>query len=694
MRESALELSVSLLKAQSKKTRFRGEEAMWVGLILGVMAMAGLSLSDGDSRLVNIRHLNLRYELPVYKTLDEWLQRAKLLRLQVQIACGLFPQLPKSPLNLRRIVCYEDEDVVVERVALETFPNFYLTGNLYRPKKGKPPFPAVLHPHGHVPQAEGRLYERERIRAMSMAKLGFIVFAYDMVGYGDQFQVVHRAQETPQEHLWAISKGGIQTWNSIRALDFLFSLAEVDKKRIGCCGSSGGGTQTFLLAAVDERLSLAVPTKMVSAHMQGGCICENPPLLRVDTCNPEIVALFAPKPLLLISDDGDWTNETPRYEFPFVQSIYRLLNAEDRCANAHFSEGHDFAQGSREAYYSWAVRWLKNGGKPLSEPVKEPKVQLPEANRFRVWGDDLPKPHNSITWDALVNWLKEQASAAIKAMQPKDRKSLQQFQRLMRPAMQVTLAVSTPSPEQVVVQQIERKEVNGLTAQLLLLGRRAIGDRIPAVLVTISNSASKRIQKEAVLLVSDEGAASKIWNWEGKEAELAKNLSNRFAILAIDAFRTGMASGERKTDGFFATYNRTDDAERIQDILTAISYLQRQFKQVHIIGNGMAGLWVLLAASVVSVEGKVVVDAAQFDAEDDNEFSERLFIPCLRRIGDFKTVLTLTAPRPLLVHNAHPNFPHDWAENAYKIAAALDRLLWSNAPFANEKLVEWIGSVK
>jgi hypothetical protein len=124
---------------------------MWLGLLLGVMAMAGASLNEQDARLSNVRHLNLRYDLPTYKSADEWLQRAKLLRLQVQIACGLFPQIPKPPLNPRRIVCYEDEDVVVERVVLETLPNFYLTGNLYRPKKGKPPVPSSFTPSRSCP---------------------------------------------------------------------------------------------------------------------------------------------------------------------------------------------------------------------------------------------------------------------------------------------------------------------------------------------------------------------------------------------------------------------------------------------------------------------------------------------------------------------------------------------------------------
>ncbi len=655
-------------------------------LMGGMLAMASLvTFIAQDGRLTKVRHLNLRYPLPTYRTADEWQKRREALRLQVQIACGLFPSLPKTPLNPSRIVCYEDNEVVVERVALEIFPRFFLTGNLYRPKKGKPPYPAALHPHGHVPQPQGRLYERERIRAMAMAKMGFVVFAYDMLGYGDQFQVIHRSPETPGEHLWAISKGGVQTWQSVRALDFLLSLPEVDKRRIGCCGSSGGGTQTFLLAAVDDRVAVSVPTKMVSAHMQGGCICENPPLLRLDATNPEIAALAAPRPLLLISDDGDWTKETPHYEFPLVQSIYRLLNAEDRAANAHFNEGHDFAQSSREAYYEWAIRWLKNDGKPLREPVKEPLTQLPDAQRFRVWGEDLPKPHDAITWDALVVWLREQANTVLEQMRPGDRTGLRRFQQLMRLALQQTLALQLPTAEQLVVQSGEWKERNGLTLQKLWLGRTTVGDLIPAVLVGGDE------KREAVLLVSEKGAATEVLAGEGETAQLAQMLAAHFAVLAIDAFLTGAAAGEQKRDvQFFATYNRTDDAERVQDIVTAMAFLRQRFKRVHLVGNGAAGLWALLAAAAVGVDGKVVVDANQFDAANDDAFVQQLFVPCLRRVGDVRTALALMAPRPLLVHNAHPNFPRDWANAAYHAAEAERRLWWRSEPLSANALAAWL----
>ena len=226
--------------------------------------------------------------------------------------------------------------------------------------------------------------------------------------------------------------------------------------------------------------------------------------------------------------------------------------------------------------------------------------------------------------------------------------------------------------------------------QKIWLGRKDVGDRIPAVKVLPLTKA-----KEAVLLVSGKGAATEVWNGEGETAKLAKQLSTRFEVLAIDAFRTGMASGKGKTDvQFFATYNRTDDAERVQDILTVIAHLRQRFNRVHLVGTDTAGLWVLLAAAVLEGEGKVVVDAVQFDANNDDEFVKRLFIPCLRRIGDLRTALALVAPHPLFIHNAHPNFPRNWAEGAYKAANALHRLVLTEQPATAAQLVDWLAKTE
>src|SRR5690606_12301428 len=186
-----------------------------------------------------------------------------------------------------------------------------------------------------------------------------------------------------ESHLQSVM--GLQTWNSIRALDFVETLPDVDRTRIGVTGASGGGTQTFLLAAIDPRVSVAVPAVMVSTAMQGGCTCENASLLRIGTGNVELAALFAPKPQLLLSAD-DWTREMPTKGFPELQQHYKLLGAEKNVFHRpllHF--GHNYNYVSRAAMYAWFNRHFNLG---IPEPVVEEDYQRLSRDEMTVWNDE------------------------------------------------------------------------------------------------------------------------------------------------------------------------------------------------------------------------------------------------------------------------------------------------------------------
>ena len=223
-------------------------------------------------------------------------------------------------------------------------------------------FPAILSPHGHW--AYGRFENSATAsvpgRAINLARQGFVVFTYDMIGYNDSWQLEHRSFGGPREKLWGLSMAGLQLWNSIRGLDFLESLPYVQRDKIGATGASGGGTQVFLLAAVDQRVAVAAPVNMISLQMQGGCLCENQPGLRLDTTNVEIAATIAPRPLLMVSATGDWTTNTLEREYPAVRAIYALQGAADRVHAVRFEAPHNYNQASREAVYAWMARWLQN----------------------------------------------------------------------------------------------------------------------------------------------------------------------------------------------------------------------------------------------------------------------------------------------------------------------------------------------
>lgn len=322
-----------------------------------------------DKRIVDVKRLDMLVELRNYGK-REWLKRAEELRRHILFACGLSPELERKGLNAQVFGRIEHADYSVEKVFFESHPDFYVTGNLYRSLDGGR-HPGILNPHGHW--SNGRLAEDVRARCINFARQGYVAFLYDMVGYNDSKQVDHKFGG-PRESLWGLSLMGLQTWNSIRAIDFLQSLDDVDPERIGCTGESGGGTQTYMAATLDSRIKVAAPVCMVSAHFQGGCLCENAPSLRLDTNNVEIAALMAPRPMLLVSATGDWTRRTPWVEYPFIKRIYGFYGASTKVKGFQVNAPHNYNRESREAVYEWFGKWLL--GESDLEKFKERPYEL------------------------------------------------------------------------------------------------------------------------------------------------------------------------------------------------------------------------------------------------------------------------------------------------------------------------------
>src|SRR6185312_10522730 len=328
-----------------------------------------------DVRLGPPKNLNGYFPFAVPKSKEAWAERRKLVCERVLVATGLWPLPDKTPLNAVIHGKIERDGYTVEKVFFASMPGHYVSGNLYRPLSrvstaGDGKHPVILNPHGHW--ANGRFYQAgdaevaKQLKTMAegtpesakyplqarcamLARLGFIVFHYDMVGVADSKAIPHREGfKDVQAELRAQNFMGLQTWNSIRALDFVESLPDVDPKRIGVTGASGGGTQTFMVGAVDDRPAAAFHAVMVGTAMQGGCVCENCSGLRVDTGNVELAAIMAPKPLAMSGAD-DWTKEIRTKGLPELKQLYGMLGAAGNVdAKAWLQIPHNYAQPSRE----------------------------------------------------------------------------------------------------------------------------------------------------------------------------------------------------------------------------------------------------------------------------------------------------------------------------------------------------------
>jgi dienelactone hydrolase len=673
-------------------------------LIVAAGSIAGEpSLPDRDRRADSIKTLDTLRTFPQIRSKSEWEQRAQAIREQALVSCGLWPMPEKTPLHAKVFGRIERDGYSVEKVYFQSYPGFYVAGNLYRPLgKGNGPFPAVLNPHGHA--AKGRLDDSpvgcNAARCINFAKQGNVAFAWDMVGYNDtQFAgravepgyKTHRHFANEGTHqLWSISQMGLQTWNAIRALDFLLSLPDVDPKRVACTGESGGGTQTFMLGAVDDRLAAQAPVVMVSHSMQGGCSCENAPGLRVDFSNMEIAAQPAPRPQILVGATGDWTRATLEIEGPSIEKIYRLFNAADRLRYVRFDFNHNYNQTSREAVYGFFSKCLRNTSEQVAEVrcTKEPDADL------RVFPDGK-LPGDAVTEEQLTEYLMKSATNDWRTFAPVNPPLLERYRKQMLPAWKRTLQVEFI--ERGLMAQPEKiTKAQDYTSTKLALGRTGREDRIPVMLITPRRDTLRLM----VVLAHPDGQRAFL-DAAGAPKGIARKLIDRnLAVLLVDTFQTGDAANPAApkrdyfSSSFFTTYNRTDLQERVQDLVTACAFAQTHGKgrKVALCGLGRAGLWTLLAAPASDA---LAADCARFDSTDDRNFlAQDLFAPGLRKIGGFEGVAAINTTHPLLLHNTGDKFTTAFLHKVYRGMHVTEAYRQETAVLGEDEIADWLAKLQ
>jgi hypothetical protein len=568
-------------------------------------APAAASPADGppaDSRIAVVPDTNTHFTFHEYKTLADWQVRSRRLRRQVLMAAGLLPMPEKRPVHAEIFGRVAHKDFTVEKVLLETMPGYWLGGNLFRPvgKEGKRP--AVLSPHGHW--GYGRLENQQMcsvpLRAINLARQGYVVFIYDMVGYNDTIQTPH-GFGGKREQLWAFGPLGLQTLNSVRALDFIESLDQVDPKRIGVTGASGGGTQTFILTAVDDRVAFSAPVNMISAIMQGGSECENAPGLRIDTFNVELGALMAPRPMLMISATGDWTKNNLKEEYPAIRSIYALYGKSENLRAVQFDADHNYNKDSREAMYRFFAKQAY-GDEESKEFAEKSSPIDPLEKMLALHNRKLPE--GALTYEQIVaQWIAEAKRQNAAATDPID----------VRERLSLALACEWP------------KEVASTAdGQKLILSRKDRGDQ---VLGWRNGTAPVD-----TIVVNADGAAAAATSFAAK----------REGALRLAVFQTGEAATPAKErPHFYHTFNRSDDANRVQDILTALAWVNASgVKQPSLVCTSRAAVWCTFAAAVSPVPVKLEAPLGDFKGTDA-QMEQQFFVPGIQRAGGLDAALRL-----------------------------------------------------
>ncbi len=643
-----------------------------------------------DSRLKPQRTYNDAYHpWTPPQTKEAWEALIPKIRRQLLVACGLWPMPEKAPLKPVIHGKIERDGYTVERVFFASRPGLYVTGSLFRPTNAKGKTPGVLCPHGHW--ANGRFYDAGdkgaadqiktgaesldcgahsplQARMIHLARMGCTVFFYDMIGYADQKPLEHRtgfhdaeASLRLQNHL------GLQTWNSIRALDFLLSLPEVDSTRIGVTGASGGGTQTFMLCALDPRPTVAFPAVMVGTAMQGGCNCENSDYLRVGINNIAIAALTAPRPLGMSGAD-DWTIDIETKGIPELQQIYGFYGQRDLVTAKTYKQfPHNYNEKSRELMYAWFARHLKLDGAPL----KESEFKLLTTEELTVFSPEHPLPADALPVDKLRELMSREADTSLAARLPKSAEELADFREFAGGALEVMLGEAALPDAKALEPHLAEcsDQTEGLVQIAGTITRKETGEIIPTVDIR-PRSASGTFRGTVVLWIDGAGKAALFDETGRPSAAVQKLTKGGMGVVGIDTFLTGesaetrarQTSGQKEKSlypvntqfpGYTFGYNLPLVSQRTRDILAAIAFLRSQddTKRLLLVGTGEGAVPAALARAAA---GKAVdgawIDVAGFSFDAVTKPNHPHMLPGAKKYGGLGGLAGLAAPYPVSLH--------------------------------------------
>jgi dienelactone hydrolase len=650
---------------------------------------------SADSRHQPLKDLKGYFPFSPPASMSEWDVRKDYVRRQILVSQGLWPMPTKTPLNPvihGRVDCGE---YTVEKVYFESAPGLFVTGSLYRPKKIQGKVPGVMFAHGHWQDARLSLDTEEKVRqeiaigaerfekggrsifqslCVQLARMGCVVWQWDMLSDSDSIQLsrelVHtfasqrpEANQTrdwglysPQAEAHAQSIMGLQTWNAVRGLDFLLSLPEVDPERTAITGASGGGTQTMLLAAIDDRIKLSFPCVMVSTAMQGGCTCENASLLRINTGNVEFAGLFAPKPQGMNTAD-DWTKELATKGFPDLQKLYAAHGAKDNVfllRGEHFK--HNYNAVTRSAFYTFLNKHFKLGH---AAPVIERDYEPLTREQLTVWDAEHPAPKVDPAFERqLLKWFSDDSDKQLQVLAA----TPEGLQKVVLPAIEVLIG---------------RSYQNAGDVEWILKDKQDAGDHLVMTGTLLNKTYAEEL---AVSWLYPKAWSGRVVVWLGDAGRAAIEddavkalLKAGDAVLGVDLLfqgaepvkQTRVVNNPREFAGYKHGYNHALFAQRTQDVLSVVSFLRHaqigshgRLKSVMVAGWGKIGP-IVLAARALAGEAidRAAVDTQGFRFGQVLDYRDPMFLPAGAKYLDLPGLMALNAPHALWVNGegAEPN---------------------------------------
>lgn len=654
--------------------------------LLVTLSVCSSAVRAEDVRRQPLKDLNGYFPFHAPSSLSEWETRKEQVRRQILVAAGLWPMPTKTPLNAVIHGKIDRGEYTIEKVYFESVPGFFVTGNLYRPKTVKGKAPGVLSAHGHARDARLQLSTLDtarksiaqgaerfedgglsiyQSRCVQLARMGCVVWQWDMLGDSDSIQLTREfvhgfARQRPEMNTtenWGLFSPqaeahcqnvmGLQLLNSARSLDFLLSLPEVDSERVAITGESGGGTQTMLLAAIDDRIKLSFPVVMVSTAMQGGCTCENASLLRINTGNVEFAALFAPKPQGMNTAD-DWTKELATKGFPDLQKLYALYDKKDNVfllRGEHFP--HNYNAVTRSAFYTFLNRHFGLG---FPAPVIERDFEPLPREQLTVWDEKHPAPKSGDPEfeRGLVRWLTEDAEKQLRTAAGTEAG----LQQVLRPAVEALIGRTYASAGTVEWDLKDKQDRSDHVEMSGILRNKTYGEEVPVVWLY-----PKTWNGRVVVWLDDKGTGA-LQNDEVKKlVKSGATVVGANLLFQGDApvTETRAVANPRQFAGYTHGYNHALFAQRTHDVLTLVTFLRTASigahpapRSVAVAGWGSTGPIVAAARALAGQAiNRAVVNTAGFRFGKVLNYRDPQFLPGGAKYLDLPGLIALSAPRPV-----------------------------------------------